>query len=371
MKTKATVSALLLFVAAVMMSGSAMAATSDASESSTVNVTVASTIALDVKPDSLVYSNAEVGSQNQSSDGNFQAIDIENTGSEYIDQIWLNTTAPDTDPFGSGSASNYDAGNFIQVKVPSGQDVGGLITESNWHFVNRKEYTMTKNDSTNLDSTTYVEQDIPSYLEVPVDVQYANPNGTTFSATQIEVGAIDVGSEQFYFVIPHTQSGTCDGGGNAFVRVANVSQTDARLGTNDFSPDASNPNYRDYDLETVTGSNYGITEAAGSGGVSLNMSDGTNRKYDMMVNCDETTHKPNSYVLNYNVNALGANDVSGSSGAGTANDFVLDTSSASEMLYPGDAVTLETAIMVPAGVVEGSVGQGKLRVFVGADTTAN
>lgn len=363
MKTQKTMAALLLFVAAALMTGSAIAADFDNndSESSTVDVTVSSTIAVDVKPDSLTYSNAEVGSQNTSSDTSFTSVEIENVGSEHIDRIWLNNTAPSTDPFGTGSASNYDAGNFLQVKVPNDPNVAGVRSETDWHFINRKEFLRTKNSSA-MSGNSYTG-DIPSYVKAPLDTTYTAPDSSTFSATAVDVGRLRFGNESAFFAIPRDAGDTCDGSGSAFLRVGNVSQTDTRLGTVDFKPSSSN--YRDYPIQTDSSASYGVSGSGTTSGVTINLSSGT-RSYDVLVKCDTSSERPHIFANRYNVNTNGADDLYT---LGSNTDFVLRTDTAGDMLLPGDAITIDTSVHVPNGVAQGSVGQGKLRVLVRADTS--
>lgn len=359
--------ALLLFVAAALMTGTAVAADYDknTSEPANVSVTVSSTIAVDVKPDSLTYGDTEVGSFNGSSSANnFTAIEVENTGSEYIDRIWLNTTEPASDPFGTGSAANYDAGNFMQVKVVSDDNVG-VTSTSEYHFINRLEYLKTDN-STTLTGSNF-ESDIPSYLKLPTGSGTTSRQGDSIgTAGQVDVGRLRMGNEDFFFIMPHAETSTCDGTNNAFIRLANVSQTDTRLGTVDFRDSASN--WRDYSLQQAGSSSFGITTGGSTSGLKLNMSDGSTRQYDLLTNCDESSEQPHVYMLKYNVNARGIDDVS-NTGDGTSNQFVLDDQSQSGALAPGDAITLETGVQIPEGVAQGSVTQGKLRVLVTADTT--
>lgn len=345
----------MLFVAAIFMAGTATAqTTANDTEEADVEVGVSSTIAVDIQPANLNYDNAEVGNRNTTSNRNFNGIEIENTGSEYINRIWLNNSVPDTDPYGSGSAIDYDAGNFLEVK-PSDFD---SAPSSSWYPINKKVF-MSSNQQDNGDNEV---QDIPSFIQVP-------------DWTSYEIGSINRGNESIYYAI-ESDGGTCDGAGTASVRVGNISATDNRLGTVDFT-DSSEYGWVEYSLDEANGADYGITQGTSNGfsgldGVGLNWSYSNNvLDVDMMTKCDDANEQPHSFINKFNINTQGADDITNNNGAST--QYLLTETSGTEdnMLAPGEMKTVETAINIPEGVAQGSVGSGTLRVLITADKEAN
>jgi hypothetical protein len=321
-------------------------AAQDDTEEADVNVTVSETIAVDIQPANLDYSNAEVGNRNTTSDRGFGAIEVENTGSVHIDQIWLNSSTPSTDPFGSGTAGDYDSGNFLEVRPDTSDGFSGDNT--NWNYINRKEY-MWSDDSPSGNSDT----DVPSFIQ------------TDFSSPY-EVGALRRGNETLYFVIDaDSGDNTCnEDTDGAELRVGNVSALDDRLGTVDFTS-SSEYGYSTYTIGNISDSDYGVA------GVDLNWTydADSDLTYDMVTRCAPGSEQPHVYLNKYNINVAGASDIA--SGNGEHTQYLLSTSTDSNMLRPGDQWTIETAIDVPEGVAQGTVGAGNLRVLITGDPSAS
>ncbi len=355
--------AAILTVAVLMFSSTAVA--QDATENSTVNVTVTSEIAIDVHPENLNFPSASVGSQVTTSDRGFTAIEVENIGSEYIDKIWLNATKPSDDPFGTGIPDNYDAANFLQVR-PNNQS--GLLTgdSDDFHYVNRVEFG----------STT----DYPSYIDVDGQFNSANPD-------DVIVGRLRLADEEYFYAIPVGSDGTCDGtstdfdGGSGIIRIGNTSHTSDRLGTVDFDDTAdvqSSIDWTEYSINELSSSDYGITGAGPDtpNGVNLWKDKGTasevNRTYDLLTICDTSksaASTPHVVRTRYNPEAGGADDLTTANSQ--AAQYILNAGvTTSNMLTPGDGVTIDTAVEVPQGVSEGDVSQGTVTVLVTANTTA-
>lgn len=323
--------------------------TANDTENADVTVSVSETIAVDIQPANLQYSNAVVGNRNTTSDRGFGAIEIENTGSTYINRIWLNNSIPTTDPFGTGTSSNYDAGNFLEVRPVD--FTNGDSTD--WHPINKKVY-MSSSDTGSNGVT-----DIPSFIQTPD------------SWSTYEVGGINRGNETIYFAInADGTDDTCDGDASATVRVGNVSATDSRLGTVDFTS-STEYGYVEYTLSQLSGNSYGVTDDTSNGfsgttGLALNWTytnSDSPTEVDMLTRCAPTSEQPHTFVNKYNVNTAGADDIQ--SGAGSATTYLLkDTTNTGNMLAPGSMKTLETAINVPEGVAAGDVGAGVLRVLI-------
>ncbi len=102
-----------------------------ATDTVTVNVSVASQTLIDVTPNSVSWSNVAPGSTGSV----VRNVSIENVGSNNITTIYAYTTYPASNPFGTGASSNYDAGNFLLIQ--------NNATESGFFFANRVEYNDT------------------------------------------------------------------------------------------------------------------------------------------------------------------------------------------------------------------------------------
>lgn len=354
--------ALLLAVTGAVLLGlstSAAALSQNATQSSEVNVSVTSEVAVDLHPQSLEYEATDVGALNTTTDRGFDQLTLENVGSEYIDNIWVNATTPSSDPFGTGNANNYDAGNFLVLKPNNAS--GKLVGNSDvYNFVNRVEFG------------TYTQAEIPSYINAPADGSYVDANGDALSGVQnITVGRFRIGDEEYFWAIPlgNSDPGTaqCDGGGLNTLYVAKEPHTASDTVPVDFTDGNGFPAISGTDYET-----YNITETGevSGGGVTETQleltADGSNqRNYGLITSCPAGASELTR--TRYNIEAGGASDLSTEEGA---TDYLLDTSVDGEMLQPGEFVEFDVGIEVPRGVPEGSVTSGKLTVSVTADSTA-
>lgn len=334
-KATASILAFTVVMAAMLFSiGSATAqVTSDDTENSTINITIASQVAVDISPATLNYDGVLPGTQRfvtdaAGSDEAYGAIEVENIGSENITHVWLNASVPTSNPFGTGAASNYDAGNFIQIK-PNG-DIGGVASDSNFTFVNRKEF----NESNSL-----------SYIFTPTDEDW-------------RYGRFRMGDQEFFWAVNTTSSGECDTADTDDLRVGNKAHNESATGSNDFRDSSSE--YTVYDLSAGTNVDAYTTN------VWLNSStQQTDRLYDVVVNCDATVGNGGTGTWamrsKFNVNPAGE-DLTDDAGSAA---YVLDgTSQPSDELQPGEHFQMNTSIQVPLGVAVGNVNAGFLRVLV-------
>jgi hypothetical protein len=357
--TTALTVSLVLASILISISTTGLAVTQDAKKNVSVNVSIATEVSVDVEPKTLVYSGASVGTQYNQTDRQYRGVTIENTGSEYIDQIWINSSMPGTRPFGTGKPSSYNAGNFLQV-LPnmSSKDVTGANAQ-NYYFVNRREFKIP-------------DSSVPSYIVAPED-QITFPEGPSVSDQNgaIHISRFRRGDESIWYMLATsaTDGGNndCDGS-SAYnvIRVGNTPATPAQLGTVDFTddgPDGEPADYTEYDIEQLSNSaGYGIA----NGSVSLPFEDAS-PAYDLLTNCDTETHH-DSVRTRYAVDTLDTQDLTT---AGFESEFIIQAGdTAQNMLLPGDTVPLEMAIEVPTGVAEGEVSQGTMTVFATANTTA-
>jgi hypothetical protein len=76
---------------------------------------------VDIQPTDLGWDGVQPGTETNASQlwgwpTKKPAVQIENIGSTNISRIWFNATYPSSNPFGTGSANRYNAGNFVVVK---------------------------------------------------------------------------------------------------------------------------------------------------------------------------------------------------------------------------------------------------------------
>jgi hypothetical protein len=331
------------------------------SEGSSIDVGIASTTAIDVKPNSLNFPSLEVGGQvteETTGDNIFGSFTLENIGSEYIDRVWVEATDMSNDPFGTGNPNNYNAANFLQVKPNNATPSGINGDDQVYHYVNRHEFSASWSNSTNQ---------IPSYIR-------ASPSESLSGDTAADtyVGRIRAGDEwYFYTVVTGSSNDVCDGSQNAELRIGNSVHSSSSFGTVDFTSDNSG-DYSTYQLEPTNGE-YGLTQSA----VSLDFEvDGSTvtRTYDLLTRCEMGTSGEDPHLIRtrYNVRAGDVPDITAAAAdsgdsAGSQTQFLLSTATADDMLLPGEQFIVDTAIEVPQGVPQGSVQTGDLTFHVTSD----
>lgn len=378
-KKLTTISILVFLVLGMTFSGAAQSLEgsnsptgSDESQngSATINVSVTSTTAIDVKPESLDFSNLAVGTQTTTgtnSGNSFGSFELENIGSEYIDRVWIGGTAPDSNPFGTGNASQYDAGNFLQVKPSNSSSKSSIRgNTSTYHYVNRYEYP---------NSWTGTTGEIPSYIQ-------ADPANAYGGASDSYVGRFRAGDEWYFYAIFTGTSGSndvCDGSGSAEMRLGDTPHSSSQFGTVNFED--AGTDYTTYEINSTSGS-YGYTTGGppAETGVRLEFTDSNGkafyREYDVLTLCDSgskpVADAPQTIRTRYNVQAGDVNDLTAGGEITDRAQFLLDADSSSPdtMLLPGEGITVDTAIEVPQGVSQGSVQQGQITFYVTSDYDA-
>lgn len=322
----------------------------DTSSSNEVTANVTSTVAMDVKPETLSYPQLTVGEVSTESNKSYGGVSIANTGSEYIDQVWLETSYPDQRPFGTGNPDNYDAGNFMAVKPESRDDIATLGDNETYHFVNRKEFA---------------DPNHPSFIRTEA-------TGNTIGSSSVEnhhVGQMRFGDEWFYYDIPVDESGVCNGGGSGpgVIRIGGTSHTQTEDGTVDFRNDGTQGlnDFKEFDLATTNSDEYGVTNNS----VTFDFRDDTSQTYDVLTACPANTgvDEPHVVLNRYNTGFNATTDLTSS---GTVSNYILDASSAGAMLKPDQKFSVETAMNVPRGATAGQVGAGSLTVYATADENA-
>jgi hypothetical protein len=348
------------------------------SDDAGVDITVSEVTNVDINPTQLNYGTddqtLEPRDFKASSDNReFPGIQVENSGSNNITQLSIETSEPYDKPFGSGFSREYDAGNFIKVRPQKGADDLDLVTP-----FTGSETVDTSNPNT--DKTGY---------HYPARVDFnatGKPLGAPQALTYIDVpdiensfryGRFRDGEEEFFWAISTPGSGTgqnvCQDG--ATLRVGNKPHTDDAIGTTDFT-DSNSDSYAQYD---VTQDNEGEAVFGRVEDVELNTSAG-NTSYTVLSYCsgpnDNSDADGLSFLVRtkYDLNPFA--DVAGDTPSGFPTTSTVNTTTSSvngaralietsegsgdKPLHPGQSFTLFTAVEIPRGVASGSVGPGTL-----------
>nr|EGQ40693.1 MAG: hypothetical protein J07AB56_14230 [Candidatus Nanosalinarum sp. J07AB56] len=359
-----------------MTVGLVSSAAAQQSDSSSVDVTVDSVADVDINPTNLDYTsngfrNIEPGTFNATSDTNFTGIEIENSGSENLTDVRVRTTEPESRPFATGVSSNYDAGNFIQVRPQEGIGIltspdldgdspeTGNSDETGYHYAARVDFN--------------ASGDGLSYIKTPTT------EGNADGGAVWRYGRFRSGDQEFFWAIrtsPGTSSDAniCDGDSNAVIRYGNQPHTDQNIGTVDFTDD-NNASYEEIQIvETSQSDPYGRVN-----NTDLEFGDGTIKDYSVLTYCglsgDQITGSTprevnDTYVVRtrYDRKPLADATRLPQTSSPLVQDDDTDPSlqnlvdTTNTEFEPGDHFTLETAIEVPRGTAVGDISQGSLSI---------
>ena len=279
----------------------------------TVNITVevAQKTIVVVDPDILSWSGSEAVEPGR--EGVVKAIQIENMGSTNITYIWANTSYESSSPFGTGNASNYDAGNFVALSKTN-------ETNDYFFFVNRVDYNET-------------HQDI--YLVLP--------SGTT------SYGRFrDGGNEYFWAIVPGTNNCT-----DGTFYIGKEPHTENQSGS--------------IDLTNCDSALSGSSALGGNTCRSGSLTPITTGKYAGYWGYADLYVGPNTDYHNYTVAVHTDCNITmfyhwnmDAPGAQLANhpEYLYQS-----ILYPGGAIIMYVKVKVPYGTAAGYVKQGYLTII--------
>jgi len=380
----------LLTVALTVGLASMASAQEDIEDQETdVDVTVDTVTQLDVRPSSLSYEDVAPGSEARSSQNGFEHVDIENIGSTRIREIYAQATMATDQPFGATEDSVvYDTGNFIQLSLETAesQGVSGLadsveqasgLDEYVPHYVNRVEY---------------FEENPPEYITVDEDA-----GGD--EAEQV-IGRFREGDVEYFFQL--SQDGAGDGTENEEMelRIGRAPHTSTQLGTVDFedgdfvafdenddfgqSTGAGdeymilNERIRlvsfDTDDEDYTGDNLLNDDKTISSEVE-NLDNSRVTEYDLFIHPQDgdTDNEDSAHILrtSYNtepvspaeLNESGEGSTLDPTEVGSAQQYILDASSAENQLQPGQNFPVNIGVELPQGVDQNAIKNGAVTFF--------
>lgn len=285
--------------------GTASAATD--TQDSNVSVTIGSLTAINIDPSSMQWQSLNPGQQGNASDEatGYTAIQIENIGSTNMSHVWINATYPSTNPFGSGSNANYDAGNFVVLANQTSED---YLFPSRW-----------------------------DYNETGVLYYIKDPNGQ-MPPSGFNYGRFRNASNEYFWLINNT--GACNDTGK-YLHLGSTPHNSSQSGTTDFTGSG----YINVTLDgTVTGV-YGSNWAYGD------IASGPMNGYCVAVNasCDAVI------FYKWNIDAPG--------GTNCANAEYAWNSTSNGPLYPGKNFPMMIKVNIPYGVPEGTIEAGTLTVI--------
>jgi hypothetical protein len=367
----------IAFLAAGMAMSIASVGAQDA-EDAEVNVSVSGTTTLDVRPTELSYSGLEPGDRANGTEleaNNYSTIEVENIGSRNISDVWAEASHAESDPFGTGTAAAYDAGNFIQISTETAN--GNEYDSAQWsadatlagsdaerfHYVNRVEFT-------DYPTPTYIET-----LEAGEEGQLQKST-TNIGSDNLDshVGRFREGDEWYFYTVYFDGSNNaCTAASEGELWVGKDKHTPTTLGTTDFT----NPNNVDvYDIESDDSGEYAVTNNSVSYGVTNLEGTTETLNYDVFMHCDGSSEsaRQNSHTFrtkfNTAPNATVLQDSGYSLGTSSNGDAenLIAAGAPSRNLNPGAYFPVDVTVTLPQGVVNQDINGGELQIKAQAQT---
>ncbi|MEM5831170.1 MAG: hypothetical protein QXO40_03130, partial [Candidatus Aenigmatarchaeota archaeon] len=175
-------------------------------DTATVSVSVSSVTAIDINPASFTFTNIPPGTNSTA-----QFFQLENIGSNNITTIYANVTTTTSNPYGTGTASNYNAGEFVRIDNS---------TNGNFYYVENKNWNEPK----------------PLYVNVPDGWSEGNQAGSSWGYfVRIRSVGLETSEGEEYFAITINGTPTGCSGSNARALIGKTPHTKSQTGTIDFS----------------------------------------------------------------------------------------------------------------------------------------
>jgi hypothetical protein len=267
-----------------------------------IGINISQVVSIDVSPNTVSWIGLNVGET-----GDPEYFTVTNVGSVNITSLRANITNDDTNPYGTGTALNYNAGEFILFNQ----------TDTAFYYVNKKNWNET----------------VPGEVTGPTD--WTEGADTGYFGIIRTAWDNDVGQDYYFFTNRTGDSGDCHtGSGELYIGKEPKNVTDQ--GSVDFSSSAN--------FDTVTLDTSGIG----------NVSSGDFEFYCVAVTSDCST------VTLFKWNT----DLETSGGCNNEINFYDESSHGK--LKPGNYTWFWLEPKIPNGVPDGDVAQGTLTIIATA-----
>jgi hypothetical protein len=266
-------------------------------DTATVYVSVAAQTLVDISPNSVSWSDVAPGT----SSSIVYNFTVENIGSNNISTVYAYTTYEQTNPFGTGAPTNYDAANFLLIQNND--------TASGFYFANRVEYN---------DSNTWNLR----YLKLPSSVD--------------AVGRFRVAGNEYFWALDGNGTSADELCTNGTIYIGSTAHNDVNLG--------------DVDL---TDNSISWTGDADKDGILIDAPSEPAELANYAIYIDDAC----DFVALYKWARPGGNPWN------VDDQSTKDQPLFSGTLYPGANFKIDLQVKVPFGVAAGSVKQGTLTIY--------
>lgn len=287
--------AIFVLVLALLVAtlASAQSSTNTATVDVTVDVTVESQTWIDILPEGW-----NLGTVNPATTWYNYTFEVENIGSTNITTIEANNSYPTSNPFAKGIAANYNAANFLALKLNS---------STTFYFANYVEYN---------DTDTW-------------DFRWV----TWPTTNVVSKGRFRIAGNEYLWALAHGGAvGNCT---NGTIYIGTSPKTYDTLGDTDLSGDSHT---------LISGGTYGCWDVSGVA-AELN-----GHMVWVSLDCTQVA------LVKYNKDVGPFRD----SGDKCTNDVYLFSGTGDAALQPGEVENIDLRMTIPYGVRAGAVSQGTL-----------
>ena len=361
-------------------------------ETTDVTVEVSEITQLDVRPSELDYtdSNIEPGDFIEESDDGYEAVEVENIGSNNIEEVSVEAEVPQQNPFGAEGLDEEDhvATNFVTVSTETATEGieeeysyldPGIVEVETPHYLNRVDYT---------------ESPAPTYIDLPDEDEWG-------------VGRLRAGGVEYFYALEGDTAGD-DADADFRLRIGTAPHTSTTLGSTDFTDSEEYVEFDDSDQVTGGDSDFysvltdeGVMELVsfdpdsesydGDDLVERDDGDGElvavddlgdagvtepeTRQYGFYVYSDvddsgDEFEDGHIYRTRFNIDP---ESIEGSdtveSDTSDAQQALFSSSTSSNQLQPGDSFPLNMGVQVPQGVDDDRLDSGLVTVLAEGDSS--
>jgi hypothetical protein len=270
------------------------------SDDVTININVTQSISIDVNPNSVSWNQLNIGET-----GTPSYFTVTNVGSVNITSLRANITNDATNPYGTGTSSNYNAGEFVLMNT----------TSAGFYYVNKMNWN----------------ESIPGEVTSPTD--FTEGADTGYFGIIRTASDSDVGQDYYWFINRTASSGDCATSSSVLL-LGNDPKNVSSTGSIDF---------------TDSGEYTSIPFGAGVSAADISSGDFSGYCAIISADCSTVT------LTRWNTDL--------DSGSACTNDQVFYDGTSPNELSPGSYTWFWLEPKIPNGVPDGDVSQGTLTII--------
>lgn len=368
-----------------------------------VGVTVDNVVQLDVRPSEISYSDVSPGDKEAVTDEDFEHLDVENAGSESIQDVFAESDMPIEQPFGTTVQDVYNTGNFLQMSFETARDSGtydlGDRLPDEVTYTDQSGTSVDEEPEAYVNRVEFFEENPPEYIDLE--------DGSNWN-----VGRFREGSVEYFFAADDDLLNMADDN-EGELRIGVTPHTPTELGTFDFTDSSSD--YVSFDADTdfshpdgagadnqyvvldgeslqlatfdvdnsdvdgaeILDDSADIDLGEADGNSDVDFSDVRVGEYELFIGDDEGDDQDHALrsSVNYQPGSPATVDDDANDGErmgygdGDSTQRIYQ-GTGEDALQPGQAFPVDISVMLPQGVDSEEITDGEVTFFASADGTA-